>query len=708
MPPHQSIPSGTLIQSTLHDLQNNLDQKILSATPVVKRFLPIVLAIFVVVELLLLKSTFLTNYTPYYPSRSDQIATYLSSYTFHYSIRESGLIYATKEYFMQEGNVFRGWVIPMLGAFFAFLFGPNRLSIAYANFAFLLIGQIALWIFFAKKWGVKTALAAEGLLLCSRAFSASPAGGFFDLRFDFGGMIMFGICFMILISFFEKPNLPKLWLSLMAITISLSTRSITMVYLLGFVGLIFVYQLVVKLRNRQNTDGALKYTAWLFFGMLVIFAVFLALQWEGLNGYYGNLFRTTEKNIRDAEGGLSSVWERPLYYINSFHFHFLLYIKLIIGLVGGFIAVQVWNAARRRNFTSPGINKGLLKTSALAGAAGISVFTAVNLYAPSPVVISVLNIPLVLVAGILVHYFLQRLRIWSGAILTIGVILLGMGNFITSTITLSPETKNLAHYGGTINAIYEDLSNTVQPDSKVNFMLLIDGLHSDVFRIFWVEKYGKILPESFQSVSPRIFPITEEELLANLEDADIVVGPVNMYTNPNGGFEFPINTSIRALQPIWEKYLGDNFSLSGTYPWVDNSTLGIYTRNVDLVNIITPNQVESWGFWMGGGESILTIASKKAGIVTITADLTPGPSLPETPARRLQIKDAFESFTLELSHNNWESQTITFQVTVQPGLNEIKLIPLDAATVTETPNGDKRPLLIGTKNLKIISFKSSE
>jgi hypothetical protein len=126
--------------------------------------------------------------------------------------------------------------------------------------------------------------------------------------------------------------------------------------------------------------------------------------------------------------------------------------------------------------------------------------------------------------------------------------------------------------------------------------------------------------------------------------------------------------------------------------------------SVIIANISNPNGLETVNnepfFWIGNQSTQITIFSRQAGSVEISAEFLPGPSISNTTERNVSIKTD-KGFSEKL--NIIETQKIILPVT--QGLNKITIRGLDQPTILRFDNGDTRPLLIGVRQLRV-QFKS--
>jgi hypothetical protein len=109
------------------------------------------------------------------------------------------------------------------------------------------------------------------------------------------------------------------------------------------------------------------------------------------------------------------------------------------------------------------------------------------------------------------------------------------------------------------------------------------------------------------------------------------------------------------------------------------------------------------GFWIGTKDTELDIVASKAGWVMLQASFSPGPSIPERLDRKILVlgeQGSREVITIPNAGFH------AFQMPVVAGKNRFKLQSLDHPTVTQLPNGDPRPFLLGVRRLQV-SFRDT-
>jgi len=126
------------------------------------------------------------------------------------------------------------------------------------------------------------------------------------------------------------------------------------------------------------------------------------------------------------------------------------------------------------------------------------------------------------------------------------------------------------------------------------------------------------------------------------------------------------------------------------------------SRWIQPTEIRNPNGLEKLSgkpfFWIGEGNTEIDLLSTVNGTATIFAEFLLGPSLPDKPDRRLVLlTDKGYQAKIIIARNGLEEITVP----VIKGKNRIILQPLDRPSVAVTGNGDRRPLLIGVRGLKV-------
>jgi hypothetical protein len=120
-------------------------------------------------------------------------------------------------------------------------------------------------------------------------------------------------------------------------------------------------------------------------------------------------------------------------------------------------------------------------------------------------------------------------------------------------------------------------------------------------------------------------------------------------------------------------------------------------QSIRIAAIQNPNGLETLNgrsfFWIGQGVSCVSLKAGTAGWARLSFVATPGPSLPQTPRRRLLVTStaAPQSAVVVVEGGG----PFSVVVPIASGMTEACLTPLDRPTVARQANGDLRPLLLG-------------
>jgi len=536
-----------------------------------------------VLEYLLFAAYFSVNVTPYHPVAFDQLVTYNVVYDAYFSLRRDGLTSAPAAIAGIQARAFKGWVVPTLGLISTVVFGPHRSSVALVNFAFFVCGQLAVWGFVRAWHGPAAGMLAWGLFLLSGTHYFW-AGGLDDLRVDYAGMVVFGVGFLLLVSFVREPSATRFWTCLLAFAAALSTRSITMVYFLGTLALLLLLFSLQYAWGRRDEGHRrrVRLLSLLFAGVLLEVGVFGLLHWRRFAGYYLGLKFGPEDSIRKAEMGASTLRDMLLYYPKSALSHFSPY--LVVGAVFACYFLLKW--VRFRTLTGsapkPRGTGSFWPVLTVFGATALAVYAPLTLYSPSPVVIGVLTIPIVAVLATTLAEGFEWLKPAIGRkTVAVAVAAAGLANYADAMVRprfLAAVARVEA--AAAVNRCFQDLERIARASGEslvVYWMLVHPGFHPLALNVYLYEHGAEALVAKFRPARGRIFQATEAELLENLRRADVAVAYSEM---PLGrGFEYPFVQSLRRLEPVWRGYLAREFVRVRSYDiGVGRGSLGLYVR----------------------------------------------------------------------------------------------------------------------------------
>lgn len=136
-------------------------------------------------------------------------------------------------------------------------------------------------------------------------------------------------------------------------------------------------------------------------------------------------------------------------------------------------------------------------------------------------------------------------------------------------------------------------------------------------------------------------------------------------------------------------------SISGIH-YFNNSTDWLFLA--DVINLNSTEHVNGFSsFWIGNEAIKIIFFASRAGQVEITGDFSPGPSLPDSTQWKLSVQtdSGYMEEIIITEHSR-------IQILARQGRNEITIQVLDKPTLLVLPDADKRAMLIGISDLRLI------
>jgi hypothetical protein len=353
----------------------------------------------------LLFSQVATNVSPYYPMGLDQLRYLNEAYQLGDQFISGGVL-AVAHYLLSPSSP-NGLLLTLEGGIAAALSGAHRSAALSVNIIVLIASEWFLFQSVKRQFSDASAWCAFTLFLLTTTPFLN-AGGVFDFRIDFSAFCIFGIwtCTVLSSDIFLKRNVSVL-AGLLAAWLVL-TRFITFVYLGTIMGiLIGAFALMWITRNdplmKQRALNAGLSGSVLTVAVAPFFVINAKLIY---NYYFVSLFVSSEAEIRALEFGVDSKIGHLLYYPKSLLFDHL-------GLpFASFAAACLFGAAIRHYWIRKNANYDWGRHAAalyFLMCVIVVPFVFVNLSASkSPVIISVICVPVVLLIAILVDTVLGR------------------------------------------------------------------------------------------------------------------------------------------------------------------------------------------------------------------------------------------------------------------------------------------------------------
>jgi len=533
---------------------------------------------------------------PYYPVNSDQLTTYRwaykNSFGFKTGIREKTEDKPVAQSSMhQPGLNMKGPVVLMLSEAAVLVMGPHRFSVGLINFLYLILGQIVLFLTLRRRSGLRAALIASGLFLLSGTHYLY-AGGINDMRLDYAGMITMGITYLTVLQWLEQGKRTDLLLVALCLLLCATTRSILMIYWIGTalsaLVLFFLAGIFDKsLAPRQYRNR----TALLLACLAGIAGLYVAMNWHDFASYYINCKTGGEDAMRRHENNVENLPQMLLYYPRSFlqHFHTM----LLFGFGTAAVSLAGWLSEalrlRKTGEPFPGLTRKLTVTPAIALLIGIvsSVLVCVTSYAPSPLVIGVLTMPLCISLALVAEHFLKLSKLKSVPMAIAAVVAMcGLVNFNNEFKHPIYPPHPDQHEAQTVNRISETLIPEVNRSGHrvlILWALVHSGLNQDAFEIYAWEHLHKPLAVPVDAAYMAAYPqFSWSELQHRLAEADIVVVPIELAKLAPQEFEYDAMKSLRENLPKMLVALkSDNFVQIGAYRLYENRPplIGIFERH---------------------------------------------------------------------------------------------------------------------------------
>jgi hypothetical protein len=472
-------------------------------------------------------SQVVTNVSPYYPVSFDQLRYLNDAYKLGDHFVGGGILAVARQLLSPYSP--NGLLLPLEGGIATALSGAHRTAALSVNIIVLIVSECFLFQSVKKQFSETAAWCALTLFLLTTTPFLN-AGGVFDFRIDFSAFCIFGIwtCTVLSSEIFLKRSASLLagfvaaWLVL--------TRFITFVYLGTIMGiLIGTFALMWIIRNdplmKQRALNAGLSGSILIAAVAPFFAINAKLIY---NYYFVSLFVSGEAGIRALEFGVDSRIKHLLYYPESLLFDHLGRSFLIFA-TACLLGAAIWHYRVHKSVRYDwGRHTAALYF--LICVIGVP-FAFLNLSASkSPVIISVICVPVILLIAVLVDTILgqrseeQFVDSWKAK--TLGVLCVGIGLSVFLFRAAAPK----CHLG--IDACLEvnDFNDAIISYARDNLdeapVFSSDGVH-EMFNYLALsdrtyEERGS--PVNFQpAYDMQIFAPTRENLLSAFSRSDVAV-----------------------------------------------------------------------------------------------------------------------------------------------------------------------------------------
>jgi hypothetical protein len=601
-----------------------------------------VAALLAFVGLLVFRQTYLTFILPHYPTSFDQLALLHNLYGIYYGTLADPAQSVFDRVWGALGQCvdFKGWVLPAVGTLFALLFGPSRDVFVMMNYLFLVLAGGVLLYVLRRRLGTSLAVAALGLVLLSNSLYYW-AGGLTDLRWDCAGLATFGIFFCTFWFFGVDGGRKGFGLILLTYVLTLLTRSTSGVYGLCSVA-VFGLMCTAAWALTRRREWRNRWFATLRIGVTfsAVFLLFLVIHYQEIRSYYLHLLLTAEGAIRLREGGVGSRVELLLYYGRSFWDHFSVLVTaggiLIVGhlLIRLLSRLSLRRRAKRDAVVTPA--EPLKLPLLICASFLVGPIIPMLLYAPSPIVIGALTIPLAVTFVTLIAAIgfpsKPRWTLSTMRLLDLGALIAGCVFFVIECMSHSPWPSGNLDWAHEQDALMSQLvADYGEAGATVSWLTINDGLNDQALET-WLYEHNRYQAVSrFEGGILSLFPMDMAEVRQRIASADVVIAhrgfpPIPLY---------PSLESMREMQSDWQAILDRQFVLRAVAS-LPSWSFGYYSRPAAIVSLNGPfgfgydsprkRLRNSWVF-MGADPAVLRLRNFKD--VEISAklgfDAVPGP-----------------------------------------------------------------------------------
>ena len=590
-----------------------------------------------------------------YPFAFDQ-AFYLSVV---YSLSHSAILH--KAFFKTLFGYFltakeaHGPMLILHGVFFQLFFGPGRMSALLINFFYFCL--LEFFIFITARWLAKRDsmgwLAVGLLMLCDSTFFS--AGGLFDFRIDFIASCLYGIFLCLVVR--SNGLQERRWLAGAVICglLLVSFRTITFFYITGLFMLLLAGMsaaLFFEKKRGQKERAALliamaKKLLAFFLSWFVLASPIILFLLSAIRAYYGvGTVSGEEKHIRAAEFGITGLSGHLTFYIDSLLVYHLGYLYLIVwatlvafALGSSLVCSGKNNTGRLMPENFPWI------TFFFVIAAIISPWLILTVIeSKSPVVISILDVPVTLIVIILLTCGCRinesRVSGFSSRACSVTaacIMLVGCGNWMeqlshAGLVNSNPESVKQ------VDVLYDYLMNEAEENGikspVISCDFIADWLSCLAVADRIYEKHG-IWLDTQGGLGASIFSINHDEVFKKIGKSDFVL----LTDLPKEG-PYPFFASMNSMEPEMRAWC-ETHLIHGREFQIYNGKVTVYIRpGIKLEGTSADKWITPEGFRFQLTDELLAwLRTTSKTRLVFEGDYNPN-WLPKEPQAALQLLDA--------------------------------------------------------------------
>lgn len=651
-------------------------------------------------------SNFLHFYSTFIPRLYDQADTLLQFYDAYYFWKDGTSPFYDFFRALLKLQTMKGGLTQDIGFLLSIFLGPNRLSLWLPNFGALVLFLIVVYNYASRAMPKEVALIIVTLTLLGPAIYM-PAGGLYDLRWDFVGIMMFGCFLFSLWKLINQNTRTNMAIVIAFSLIAIDVRSINMAFVgITIIGVALFFLLLLASKSlRSYALAQIKTMLILGTIILMFYAAFAIVHWAEIDSYYlgrvlpGRLL-AGEYLIRVKEFGAED--GILMYHIQStFRMYkpYFGYSLLVLAALWTY-----WWISRRR-FLLPGsasVTANFVESEirwriegvAIAIVASVSVLVSASLYAPSLIMPSYL----LGVYSFLMVCSVPPMKQKEGRVF-LWVILIAL--FSVALVRVSSmqswSKSELKSQSNAIQLFQSVLSNNPE-GGRIFFSVVDEAMLPETFMIWLYENGNRMIKEKFTGSWLEILPLSSIEYDAQLSNSDVIFRWVQAPSTA----KFPSEEQVKGEfgKTSWAQISSQYVRLKEV-PYKDG-IMGVYARRVRVTDIFAPLGIEvGKRFWLGDEHARISIVNSAATVLParISATLGLSPGVPKGSRVNLCVVSNTILNCFEISS---EKKDFEFDLPLAPGSNEVELSVVhdDDMILSAVPN-DSRQLLLNVSNLRV-------
>lgn len=591
--------------------------------------------------LLLVEFAIFRNYIsreiiPFYPKSYDQTVYLLESYKLHENMLFKGRIlkYATQFPLLPQSLLFH-----VQAALFFLFFGASRFSALMINFIyFALLQTVSFGLFKSLSDKYRYGFIFCGILLTTNSIILSN-----DFRIDFIAACLYGITCAAIIKSHIFLSRRWTWISLGCSVLLIMMRYVTVCYVIGLMGLLFLYYLCSYLIYPNLTDTKNRLCNLVLFavGLLIFITPILWLNRDIIYHYYIVGHVTGDEKLMRLTVALN-IMHVPytfLFYPKVFFAsHFTPTTLIQLGCILILYSFVILYLKYQRHIKAIGKLSFNVKDNVifLLLAVFVPTFVLSMDMSKSFLVINIIVAPFIYLLLFIYMFFSEKLFILlpklANQLLTCVTIFFLSAGIYSYCMHLTKEREH--HYRDDkdfqvtqmVDAIGDYASSLHWQTLNASSDYLADYINAPIGP-FYYERHGELFDVTTLPLGNNgMTRITKETAFTSLANADIFTTNLSDYTPDK---IFPFEQSIAPFRGELQHYARQHMVELGDY-YIFNSWLRVYARPDLFIRGTVDGQIPSAGIWLiipapvANQVSAISLygALKSTGPITVSASTT--------------------------------------------------------------------------------------